>query len=592
MRSSFAALGALLALSAPLSSQCSTLAVSGALNPGETVTIALGGATPDALTFLFAGQPGSTTIGFGALGGFTVGLAQPFIALPIGVTGSDGTLSLSVDVPADAPSFAAGSITLQAVTFEVVPAFPPFSFCVSNTATLSSGASEALTALRRWTGVMLDANALDHTPAGPGSTHTFGQQLGPCRTARAMAIVEVAIFETLIAIDGGYQSYVGLPPVAGNVSRPAAIAQAGRDTLAALYPSQAGLFDSALATDLAAIPSGSAKTAGIVLGSAAASAILAMRAADGSNHAEPLVNTEFVCSDQPGFWRQDLIVPHPLALGAHWAQVLPFVMTSASQFQAPAPPPLSGAAYADAYNEVKSLGGDGVITPTLRTTDQTWAGIFWGYDGMPGLGTPPRLYNKILLEIADQQGSSAMETARLLALANTAMADAGLAVWESKYFHQLWRPCSAIREADAGTGPTGLGDGNPGTAGDPTFTPLGAPVTQLTNVNFLTPPFPAYPSGHAGFGGAVFQTLRRFYGTDVLPFAFVSDELDGVRTDVYGNPRPLVPRSFQTLSQAEEENGQSRVYLGIHWVYDKTAGITQGNSVGNWVFDHMYQPAP
>ena len=93
------------------------------------------------------------------------------------------------------------------------------------------------------------------------------------------------------------------------------------------------------------------------------------------------------------------------------------------------------------------------------------------------------------------------------------MADAGIAIWESKYFYQFWRPVTGIREADAGTGPTGAGDGNPATVGDPTFTPLGAPASNLTGPNF-TPPFPAYPSGHAGFGGALFQTLRRFYGTD------------------------------------------------------------------------------
>src|SRR5262249_15296015 len=159
---------------------------------------------------------------------------------------------------------------------------------------------------------------------------------------------------------------------------------------------------------------------------------------------------------------------------------------------------LESAEYAAAFAEVKSIGGDGIVTPTARTEDQTRAGIYWAYDGTPSLCAPPRLYNQIVAVIADQQHADIVETARLLALVNTAMADAGIAVWESKYFYQFWRPVSGIRESDPGTGPTGIGDGNDATVGDPIFTPLGAPASNLAGPNF-TPPFPSYPSGHAGF---------------------------------------------------------------------------------------------
>jgi hypothetical protein len=195
------------------------------------------------------------------------------------------------------------------------------------------------------------------------------------------------------------------------------------------------------------------------------------------------------------------------------------------------------------------------------------------------------------MHIADQMGTSSKpaELARLLALANVAMADACISIWESKYYYQYWRPVIAIREADAGTGPTGLGDGNPATAGDPNFSPLGAPASNLNGPNF-TPPFPSYPSGHGGFGGALFETLRKFYRTDQIAFTFVSDEFNGVTRDNSGNVRPLVTRSFSSLSQAEEENGQSRIYLGIHWSFDKTQAIALGRRVADYIFANAFLP--
>jgi len=447
----------------------------------------------------------------------------------------------------------------------------------------------ALDAVLRWNEIAINASGLDHTPVAPGENRAFGEQLGPGRSSRAMAIVHIAIFDALTAIAGGYRSYTDLPPARGDTSMAAAIAQAAHDALAVLFPSQAPAFGDLLAEDLTAIRDSRAKTNGIALGQRAAAAILALRAADGSQHAEPRVGVDFITSDAPGKWRQDPISLIPLALGARWAEVEPFVLHSAAQFRVPPPPALDSRGYAEAFNEVQRLGGDGIVTPTERTTEQTEIGIYWAYDGTPSLCAPPRLYNQIAVQIADQQHADGRELARLLALVNVAMADAGIAIWESKYHYQYWRPVTGIREADAGTGPTGLGDDNPGTSGDPTFTPLGAPASNLTAPDF-TPPFPAYPSGHAGFGGALFQTLRRFYRTDAIAFTFVSDEFNGETRDNDGSVRPLLPRTFSSLSQAEDENGQSRIYLGIHWAFDKTEGIAQGRRVADYVFTNAFQP--
>jgi hypothetical protein len=437
----------------------------------------------------------------------------------------------------------------------------------------------------RWNEIAMDATALDHTPPAPGDPRVFREQFGPGREARALAIVHIAIFDAVNAITGNrFLSYTGLPAVQRPTGLNVAIAQAAHDTLVALWPAQAATFDALLAEDLAEFADGVEKSRGIALGLRAAAGILARRADDGSALAEPLIGIDYIPGTGPGEWRQDPISLIPLALGAHWGQVTPFVLRSASQFRIPPPPALTSARYTRAFREVKRLGGDGVTTPTERTLDQTIAGIYWGYDGTPNLSAPPRLFNQIAVHIANQRGTGrndVVNLARLLALVHTALADAGIACWESKYVYKFWRPIAAIREADS--------DGNPDTAADFDFTPLGAPASNINpGVNF-TPPFPAYASGHATFGGALFQTLRWFYGTDRIAFTFVSDEWNGVTTDNQGNVRPRIPRSFPNLSAAEEENGQSRIYLGIHWEFDKTAGIAQGRQIADFVWRNAFQ---
>jgi hypothetical protein len=439
-----------------------------------------------------------------------------------------------------------------------------------------------------WNNIAIDASGVDHTPVAPGENRIFGEQLGPGRAARALAIVHIAIFDAVNAIADRWESYTAVKPADPGASIDAAIAQAAHDTLTSLFPSQAASFASALQEELARIPQ-FGKDAGRHVGSAAAAAILADRQDDGSATPEPRVGIEFIPSTEPGKWRQDPISRIPIALGAFWGDVRPFVLKSSDQFRVKPPPKLHTKAYARAFDEVARLGGDGTPnSPTERTDDQTSIGIYWAYDGMPSLCAPPRLYNQIARTIADQMGSDFYDVTRLLALVNTAMADAGIAIWESKYFYEYWRPVTGIREADEGTGPSGAGDGNPDTAGKPTFSPLGAPASNLSGPDF-TPPFPAYPSGHAGFGGAIFEVLREFYGTDDIPFMFTSDEYNGITIGHDGQPRPLHPRSFTSLSQAEEENGQSRIYLGIHWSFDKTEGISQGRKVANYVLKHAFR---
>jgi hypothetical protein len=434
--------------------------------------------------------------------------------------------------------------------------------------------------LAYWNEVALRTIAVDHTPAITGGANVVAEQLGPTRTSRVLAIVHIAIYDAVNAIGKRYPLYSGPLPAFGDSSLDAAIAQAAHDTLVALYPRQAQRLDNWLKADLARLPGGRARLNGADVGRRAAAAILALRAYDEAYHDEPVAGEDYFPGYAPGQWRPDPVSRIRIALGAYWRRVRPFVVQSPSRFRSP--PALASQAYARAFDEVKQLGGDGRKTPTRRSTGQTLVGIYWAYDGTAWIGTPPRLYNQIAVQLALQRTRDPVELARVLALVNVAIADATIAVWDSKYTYDFWRPVTAIREASPGSGPTGQGDGNRATRGDPYWTPLGAPASNLTGPNF-TPPFPAYVSSHAGLGSAMFQIMRRLYG-DRLAFTFVSDELNGITRDNRGRVRPRVPRSFSSISEAEEENGQSRIYLGIHWQFDKTEGIATGRRVADDVF--------
>ena len=244
----------------------------------------------------------------------------------------------------------------------------------------SAGAHHASGAdrVRRWNGIAIDASGLDHTPNGPGvPVHTFGEQFGPTRASRAMAMVHIAMFDSMNAVMGRYQGYTGIPAAPGgskdknNPQMEAAMMQSAHDTLCALFPSQVPYLDADLAADLGTMPPGqvSDKSKGIVLGRNVAAAILSLRSNDDSDDPEPLIGAGFTPSLLPGFWREDPISLKKIALGAFWGEVTPFTMTSPSQFRAPVPPALKSPEYTAAYDEVKAIGGDGIVTPTTRTAD-------------------------------------------------------------------------------------------------------------------------------------------------------------------------------------------------------------------------------
>ncbi len=426
-------------------------------------------------------------------------------------------------------------------------------------------------AILYWNGVALEANRESHS-------NGLREQTGPPLSARALAIVHLAMHDAYAGTPGvpepltPYLPGVGTAPIGASVD--AAIASAAHATLLALFPSQKAFFDTKLAQDA---PAGAraALNAGRDFGGKVAEAILQHRrndpgAGSAGYEAPPSRGGHRVDPDDPG---QGYHAPF------YGAAARCFAVTE--RFGLKPPPDLGDDLYAQALKEVRGKG----IAPeqagmlpsgfTRRTPMETIQGVFWAYDGVNKLGTPPRLYNQIVRQVAVAKGNSLSRNARLFALVNVAMADAGILAWEQKFLHELWRPVLGVREHDRSMGPEGIPRAILSANCDPSWLPLGAPATNSSKKN-VTPPFPAYPSGHATFGAAAFEVTRRFYGVtspgpdDLLDgLSFVSDEMDGVNADNHGTVRPRCERQFPDgLWGMIRENSVSRIFLGVHWSFD------------------------
>lgn len=382
----------------------------------------------------------------------------------------------------------------------------------------------------------------------------------PGMASRTLAMMNLAIYDAfaMTTADGTMYYDYGHGHNSPNyaASREAAASQAAYTVLSGIYHDQQSTLSIRLSDQLAAIGDGAAKTEGVALGSMIGQSILASRGNDGFTG-----SSQYQPTYAPGHWQPDPLNPGQEAWGPAWGNVQTFSLQSGAQFTAPPMPALSSQAYADAYSEVKSLGS---VDSTTRTDEQLEIGYFWAYD-RSGMGTPLTLYSQVLESIATQQGNTPEKNAALFAKASVAMADAGVAAWNSKFEYDFWRPVTGIRQGDL--------DGNDLTEADPNWIPLGAPGGEGTD---FTPPFPTYVSGHATFGGALFATLAQFYGTDDIAFTLTSDELEGVE------------RSFTSLSQAMAENGRSRVYLGIHWNFDDIEGQNLGAAIARHIMERPF----
>jgi hypothetical protein len=387
--------------------------------------------------------------------------------------------------------------------------------------------------------------------------------------ARMYAMMHAAVHDAVNAIDRRSRPYALDAEVSGPASPDAAVAAAARDALVSVI---AGLPESpqciangiadanaSYVAALAAIPDGAAKTNGVAVGQAAAAAIVALRADDGSD--APLVDFDYPQGTEPGQWRFTPDFPLQLAFAPNWGKVTPFVLKRSSQFRPRAPYHLASKKYAADYDEIMRLGGDDITTPSARTADQTEIGLFW-------IESSPLAWNRLARALSVSSGLNLSENARLFGLLNLAMADGYIASWEAKYHYNFWRPITAIRLGDT--------DGNPDTAGVPDWTPLQP-----------TYPMPDHDSAHAVEGGAAAEILKQFFGTDDVPFTACSTTLAaGGRC---GDPSPVI-RSYSSFSQAANENAVSRIYIGIHFRRAVEEGVRHGQKIAAYAVHRFMKP--
>ncbi|MGI8671012.1 MAG: vanadium-dependent haloperoxidase, partial [Luteitalea sp.] len=357
---------------------------------------------------------------------------------------------------------------------------------------------------------------------------TPGAQPATIFFPRAYAMAHVAMFDAINSIEPRYVPYfvrVNAPPGA---SPDAAVAQAAYDVLVALMPSQRAAFDTALAATMSSL-SPAAAADGAAVGAAVAREILELRRHDGWTRVPP----QYILPNLPGYW-QPTPPNNPTATFTHYPDVVPFGVDGGSQeFVPEAPPALTSARYAQDFNEVKALGG---VTSTARTAEQTFVARL-----ISGVGTetsPAIVWNNVARDVARSQGLSGIETARLFALLTMAVHDGLRVTFNGKFLYGLWRPATAIRNADR--------DGNPDTEADPTWLSL-----------ITTPPYPAYPGNLACIGTVGSRVLTRVLGRDDIPFTVNWAETGG----------PGWTRSYNGFRHFGDETAKGRIWAGLHFEF-------------------------
>ncbi|GIF70998.1 vanadium-dependent haloperoxidase [Asanoa siamensis] len=359
-----------------------------------------------------------------------------------------------------------------------------------------------------------------------------------------LGFVHAAVYNAVVGITGDYEPYRFRSRAPRGASATAAAAAAAHQVLVTYSPYARSTLDAALATSLARIPDGRAKTTGVAFGVLAADTLIRQRVDDGR-----YAPVQFTRPPAVGVWRPT--PPALLPFSAPWlGGVRPLLVRDGAQFGRPGPPPALGSArYARDFDEVKAVGS---ATSTVRTQAQTDTARFFSGNVIPQ-------FNAALRDQAATRGLRLAESARMFAAVDMSLADTAISVWHSKYRYGFWRPVTAIAEADA--------DGNPRTAPEPGWTPL-----------ITTPPYPDWVSGYSGAAGAFTTALAEVLDTRRLALTLGSTAMPGAT------------RTYATGDALNAEVVDARVWLGIHFRFADTAGLRMGQQVASWAADRYFRP--
>lgn len=364
------------------------------------------------------------------------------------------------------------------------------------------------------------------------------KRLPPPLQARALALLHVSMFEAVNAIERRYTPYRRELVADRNTSREAAAASAAHAVLLSLYADQRAALDGHFAADLAPIPEGPAKERGILIGRKAAADLLAL-------HADDLDGVD----DYRPFTQAGVYVPTQPVHGYLVGGFKPWVMSSAAQFRAAAPPALSSETWTRDVNEIREFGA---LNSTMRSEEQTTIGKFWFLTGA-------RTYNPVVRQVVMAKQMNLLDCARVYALTSMAAADSFIAVFEAKYHYNFWRPVTAIRNADLSN--------NPATPRDALWQPLGD-----------TPMHPEYPCAHCISAAAVAATLSALVGDDVGEISVTSSSAPGVT------------RRWTRLSDYADEVSDARVWAGFHYRFSVDAAREMGRKIGALAVESQLRP--